>query len=351
MEIRRVLHVLDTAEQAGSAIFRIVESLAERVDPSRYEIEVCFLREGDLARRLTDRGVKWTCVNWNGSLADPSGMARYLAFLRLSKFSIIHQHTGGRLLSGIGRHVTQARIVRSFHARASEKTGLVSSKGNLPKSDATIANSCVIADFFGDPRAVVIYPGVDANRFSGVRTQRNRVVIGTACRLELIKGLSYLIQAVSCLVPRFPNLRFEIAGEGSLQAKLAEESHALGISNSVSFLGWREDLSSVMAGWDIFSLPSLDEGFGLAALEAMAAGLPVVASNVGGLPELVVHGQTGWLVPPATPVDLASRICELLQNDKMREAMGVAGRQRALQDFPISRMVEQIVAVYDGLYR
>jgi glycosyltransferase involved in cell wall biosynthesis len=83
----------------------------------------------------------------------------------------------------------------------------------------------------------------------------------------------------------------------------------------------------------------------------MAAGLPVVASNVGGLPELVVHGQTGWLVPPAAPVDLASRICELLQNDKMREAMGVAGRQRALQDFPISRMVEQIVAVYDGLYR
>jgi glycosyltransferase involved in cell wall biosynthesis len=104
-----------------------------------------------------------------------------------------------------------------------------------------------------------------------------------------------------------------------------------------------------MAGWDIFVLPSLDEGFGVAALEAMAAGLPVIASAVGGLCELVQNGETGWLVPPAAPAELAQRVRELIHDGLMREAIGIAGRQRALHCFPISRMVEQTIAVYDKL--
>ena len=96
MATRRVLHVLDTAEPAGSAIFKIVETLVAGVDRSRYEFEVCFLREGKLARRLSEQGVKANCVDWNGSLKDPAGMARYAGLLRSADFSIIHQHTGGR---------------------------------------------------------------------------------------------------------------------------------------------------------------------------------------------------------------------------------------------------------------
>jgi glycosyltransferase involved in cell wall biosynthesis len=104
-----------------------------------------------------------------------------------------------------------------------------------------------------------------------------------------------------------------------------------------------------MAGWDIFVLPSLDEGFGIAALEAMAAGLPVIASAVGGLSELVQIGETGWLVPPAAPVDLAQRVSQLIRDSRKREAMGIAGRKRASDYFSTSRMVDQTIAVYDGL--
>jgi glycosyltransferase involved in cell wall biosynthesis len=124
----------------------------------------------------------------------------------------------------------------------------------------------------------------------------------------------------------------------------------LGISGHVSFIGWREDLPNVMAGWDVFVLPSLDEGFPIAALEAMAAGLPVIASAVGGLLELVQDGKTGWLVPAAAPAELTTRLRELISDDRRREAMGIAGRQRALRDFSIARMVAQTVAVYDGLF-
>jgi glycosyltransferase involved in cell wall biosynthesis len=349
MKPRRVLHVLGTAEQAGFGIFRIVERLAVAVDPALYEIHACFLRPGELAERLQRSGVKATCVNWNGSIRDPGGAARYAALLRSAEFSIIHQHTGGRLLTSMGRFLTRARIVHNLHARASELTGVVPPSCNLPQRDALIANSRIVAEYSNSPSAVVIYPGINVSDFSAQHAGHKGLVIGTACRLELIKGLNYLIEALTILAPEFPDLRLEVAGDGSLRGDLEQNCRQLGVSGIVSFLGWREDLPSVMAGWDVFVLPSLDEGFGVAALEAMAAGLPVIASAVGGLCELVQNGETGWLVPPAAPAELAQRVRELIHDGLMREAMGIAGRQRALHLFPISRMVEQTIAVYDKL--
>jgi glycosyltransferase involved in cell wall biosynthesis len=216
--------------------------------------------------------------------------------------------------------------------------------------DVLIANSRVVADYSKVPNAVVIYPGVNVAEFSVPRTVHSGVVIGTACRLELIKGVRYLIEALSILAPQFPGVRLEIAGDGSLRETLEQQSHQLGVSGIVSFLGNRDDLPSIMAGWDIFVLPSLDEGFGIAALEAMAAGLPVIASEVGGLCELVQNGETGWLVPPSAPVELAQRIGQLIHDRRNREAMGIAGRGRALDCFSISQMVDQTIAVYDGLF-
>jgi len=349
MKPRRVLHVLGTAEPAGFGIFKIVENLAAAVDPARYEIHTCFLQPGELAARLQRSAVKATCINWNGSIRDPWGAARYAVLLRSLEFSIIHVHTGGRLLSGMGRLLTRARLVRNLHGRASELTGIVSPSFDLPQLDVLIANSRVVADYSRNPNAVVIYPGVDVSEFSVPRTVHRGVVIGTACRLELIKGLHHLIKALSILAPEFPDLRLEIAGDGSLRGALEQESRQLGVSGIVSFLGWREDLPFVMAGWDIFVLPSLDEGFGIAALEAMAAGLPVIASAVGGLSELVQIGETGWLVPPAAPADLAQRVSQLIRDSRKREAMGIAGRKRASDYFSTSRMVDQTIAVYDGL--
>lgn len=206
-----------------------------------------------------------------------------------------------------------------------------------------------MADFSQDPRAVVIHPGVNVNSFSGKRRAHQGIVIGTACRLEPVKGLSYLLEAMALLVPAFPGIRLEIAGDGSLRQSLEQETRRLRVCGSVSFIGWREDIPSVMESWDIFAMPSLDEGFPVAGLEAMAAGLPVVTSEVGGLPELLVGGETGWLVPAAAPAALFERLSELIGDGEKREAMGEAGRRRVHKEFSIGRMVEQTVAVYDRL--
>ena len=349
MNPRRVLHLLGTAEPRGTAICSIVEKLASGIDPARYRIEVCFLQPGELEESLRRVGIQSTCVHWTGSVRDPRGAARYASLLRSADFSVIHQHTGGRLLTSMGRWLTDARIVRTLHFRANESTGLIPPHCHLPERDALIAVSRIVADFSRDPGAVVIHPAIDISPFSGKRREHQGIVIGTACRLEPIKGLSYLLDALARLVSEFHDIRLEIAGDGSLRPLLEQEVRGLGISGCVSFIGWRKDLSSVMEGWDIFAMPSLDEGFSVAGLEAMAAGLPVVASAVGGLPELVQDGETGWLVPAAVPAELADRLAELIRDGGKREAMGKAGRRRVLQTFPVARMVAQTIAVYDGL--
>lgn len=350
MNPRRVLHVMDTAELRGTAICGIVENLANGVDPSRHEIAACFLERGPLVERLCRAGIDTTCVDWNGSLGEPLGAARFAGLLRSGVFAIIHQHTGGRLLTAMGRLLTRARIVRTLHSRASESTGIVPTQVSLPKCDALIAVSQIVADFSRHPKAVVVYPGVDLSRFSGIRRKHTGLVIGTACRLESIKGLGHLLEALAILLPHFPDIRLEIAGDGSLRFSLEQESHRLRISGHVSFIGWRQDLPTVMAGWDVFVMPSFDEGFPLAALEAMASGLPVVASAVGGLLELVEVGETGWLVPAANPPELAARLRELICDVRRREEMGNAGRLRVLRDFSVSGMVDQTIAVYDALF-
>jgi hypothetical protein len=185
--------VLGTAEVAGYAIFRMVEVLAATADPARYKIEICFLRPGELTQRVHRSGVKATCINWDGSIWDPRGAARYAALLRAAPFSIIHQHAGGRLVSLMGRLFTRARLVLNLHARASELTGVILQKSALPQRDALIANSRVVADHSNDPSAHIIYPGIDVSAFSVPRKVHGGLVIGTACRLELIKGVDYLL--------------------------------------------------------------------------------------------------------------------------------------------------------------
>jgi len=183
----------------------------------------------------------------------------------------------------------------------------------IQEADAVIAISNAVARQVVGLQPYVVYPGVhikQALSHPAATRKRAGIVIGTACRLVPIKGVGHLIRAVTLLRSDFPDVRLEIAGSGPERVALEREVTSLGMDNHVKFLGWQADLMSVLARWDVFALPSLEEGFGIAALEAMAAGLPIVATSVGGIPELIEDGRTGWLVPPGNskvlPGDYAS---------------------------------------------
>lgn len=172
------------------------------------------------------------------------------------------------------------------------------------------------------------------------------VLLGMACRLVEQKGVTYALQAFGRIAEKFPEARLVIAGEGDLHTTLENEAVRLGIAGRTHFLGWQGDVPGLLAGMDIFLMPSLWEGFGLVLLEAMSKRLPVIASSVSAIPEVVAHGESGLLVPPKDVNALAEAIRILLADRDLRAYMGMNGEDRLDRLFSAARMADETIAVY-----
>jgi glycosyltransferase involved in cell wall biosynthesis len=172
-------------------------------------------------------------------------------------------------------------------------------------------------------------------------------VVGTAGRLETVKGLEDFLRAAARLDR--DDIRFMIVGDGPDRGRLERIARESGVEDRIEFCGYSPNLAGELATMDVFVMPSLTEGFGLVAAEAMALEKPVVASDVGGLAEVVEDGLTGILVPPGDPKALASAIGRLLDDSAARRSMGEAGRRRVLEHFAAKRMVEEHLSVYGEL--
>lgn len=154
-----------------------------------------------------------------------------------------------------------------------------------------------------------------------------------AGRLVKVKGHTFLLQAWPSVLKHEPRALLLLAGDGPDEDPLRAQAAALGLAGSVKFLGFRQDIASLIACAEVLVLPSLNEGFGMVLVEAMAMGKPVVASAVGGVPEVVLDGRTGLLVPPANPEALAAAILRLLDDPGAARRLGEAGRERARESF------------------
>jgi glycosyltransferase involved in cell wall biosynthesis len=176
------------------------------------------------------------------------------------------------------------------------------------------------------------------------------LVVGTVGWLLPIKGPMHLLNAMARVWQSHPETSLVFVGKGDLEKELREEALRMEASGRVSFLGWRDDIPEIMQILDIFVLPSLNEGMGRVLVEAMAAGKPVVASRVGGIPDLVKHGQNGLLVEPGDVTGLSLAIRKLLIDKKMQDEMGMKGRTMA-QNFGVEKMVEKIDALYSSLHQ
>lgn len=178
-------------------------------------------------------------------------------------------------------------------------------------------------------------------------------VIGTVGRLQDVKDQATLVDAFARLRELLPEqrhrLRLAIVGDGPLRAQLAERIAAAGLQDSAWLAGPRSDVDAVMRSFSVFALPSLAEGTPVTLLEAMASALPVVASRVGGIPDLVADGATGALVPPRDPGQLAAALMRYAQDGELAQRHGDAGRARIEQHYSIGAMLNQYQALYDQL--
>ena len=165
-------------------------------------------------------------------------------------------------------------------------------------------------------------------------------------RLIPIKGHDVLLRALARVRQQLPEVTLEIAGDGPLEPELSATVSRLGLGERVSFLGRVAPPGPVFERAEVVVVPSFGEGFGMVALEAMERGRPVVASDVGGLPEIVADGRTGLLVPPGDPEAFAAAIVELAGDPARAADMGAAGRKRALAEFSQERCTDRIEAIY-----
>ena len=204
------------------------------------------------------------------------------------------------------------------------------------------------ADRVTDGRNGVVIPlGIDLHRFSVETRAHEGHVVGNVARLAEQKDQRVIVEAAPAIVERFPDTRVVIVGEGELRDEL--EIAAAGLP--IEFTGNRDDVPELLAGFDVFVFPSRFEGLCLAVIEAQAAGVPVVATPVGGIRETVVDGETGLIVPVDDAAALAAAVCRLLEDSALAERLAAEARRRVLERFSVETMVERTIALYGSTGR
>jgi glycosyltransferase involved in cell wall biosynthesis len=208
--------------------------------------------------------------------------------------------------------------------------------------------SCVHTVHYGlDPAIVPIDTQARIRLCGELGIDPQSRIAGSVCRLTGQKGITHAIEAFKLVAEQRSDTHYVIAGEGPLRTELEAQVTAANLQDRVHFLGWRPDARTLYGAFDLFLMPSLWEGFGLVLLEAMAAGIPIVASNVSAIPEIVVDEQTGFLVPPGNSTTLAARLLTIFNDPAMSGAMGSAGRERLDRIFSVQHMVEATRKIYE----
>jgi glycosyltransferase involved in cell wall biosynthesis len=298
----------------------------------------------------------------------PALALRLARILKERHIDIVHCHHYSPYVYGLLASVLNPRVQLVFteHGRLSDaapsrKRRLVNPilsrwPGKLCAVSADLKNH-LVAEGFPARRVGVTYNGIDpGHRPSSFQRAAARAalglpetafVIGTVGRLDRVKNLHLLLQAHALLVKTHPSVRTVIVGDGDQRAALEAHAQTLAVKDSITFAGYRSDVRLLMSAFDVYVNTSTYEGVSLTILEAMATALPVVATRVGGNPEVVIDQETGFLVP-AVAASIAEAIGLLIHDERRRRVMGDAGRFRVKRHFSIARMVEEYAAVYLG---
>lgn len=381
-----VLELLATGTSGGAQ--EHVYSLLSRLDRSRYEPLAVALSDGAALRRIRSLGVPVAVVGGN----DDTGAVEELAGLLAAHApDVLHMHMFRAEVTGIraalrlaeqgGARPYLVSTVHSSRRRSAEDRELL--RALTPTLDRLIGVSRSIVRKLDDegragphgPTVELIYNGVDLERYDQQEPcctlpeeygfPGATPLVGVVARLEPEKGHATLIEAWPRVLRRLPEARLLVIGEGSRRVALEEQADALGLLGedcagdscvgtrrarpgaSVIFTGLRDDVPAVTAALDVAVLPSYREAQGIALLEAMALRRPVIATNVGGIPEVVEDGRTGLLVPPRDAEALAGAIVRLLTDHPLADTLGRAGHDLVRDRFCVQRMVSAIEAIYE----
>ena len=353
-----VLHTQKVAGISGSEahLLQLLPDLRER----GWDVHFLMLHEDepgawDFARELEARGVPLDEIRLRADV-DPLAFGEVVAHLSRRRPRILHTHlvhadVYGQLAGTLARVPFRLSTKHGFNEFREGRFFGVADRTVGSLAHVHIAISQGLARYLAETEGFdeedfeIVHYGIsaldEAPRYEGAAPRL--LCIG---RLIPIKGHLVLLRALAQARARIPSLALDVAGRGPLEPALKELARELGIEDAVHFLGFVSPVHSAIEEAAIVVVPSLGEGFGMVALEAMERARPVIASAVGGLPEIVADGETGLVVEPGDAVALAGAIVELAGDLERAAAMGRAGRERARTEFPPERSAERIEALY-----
>ena len=331
--------------------------LLTRLDRKRFRVHpVCFHSKGIWFKRVADLGDPVTLFPIHG-FRRPDTARQLLAFAWWCRTQQIEVLQTCELYSNI--FGLPGGALASVPLRIGSRRGFVEPPGlqrlqraSYSKAQFVVANSHAAAerlriDRVDEEKIIMIPNGIDLARFPARQYSSRPTRVAVVACLREEKRIDVLISAIPQIVASCPDTKFVIAGDGTCREDLLTLARELGVLENIDFLGHRDDVSAVLSQADIFVLPSRSEAFPNAIMEAMATGLPVVASNVGGIPELVEDGRTGHLVQPGDATALADSVIALLQQPQRLEEFGRAGRSKVEQSYSFDRMVAQFEDLYE----
>jgi glycosyltransferase involved in cell wall biosynthesis len=369
----RVVTLIDNPDITGGGE-RMAVTIALRLDPTRFDRTLCATREVPGPKfdlELREAGTRVISLE-RRSRADLSAWWPLVSLLRRERVDILHAHKFGSNVWG----TVIGRLARVPIVIAHEQTWGPAEFSAVGQSFRAVMDREVIGrgvDLFfavsrADQRRMIQLEGVDGRRIcvlpnavppvrptrhdvrAELRIPQGAAVVGTVCQLRPQKALDLLVSAAGHLRPEFPDLRVLIAGDGAERGQLEQQIQADGLEETVLLLGTRTDVPDVIAAFDVAVCCSNYEGTPLSVMEYMGTGKPVVATRVGGVPELIEHGVHGLLCEVGDVAGLAGAVAELLRDPERRARMGERGRARQGQEFDLDTAVRRVEELYELLY-
>ncbi len=366
--MKTILHIIDTTGPGGAETVFI--ELADRMRQRSYKSLVLIKGPGWVQEELARRGLTPLIYNTKGTF-----MWDYVQYLfqliRKEDVDLIQSHLlGSNLYAAIAGMITATPVVASYHGMVD-----ISPDERFRRLKSKIMNTgirrfVVVSNnlrqqvkqqgMLNDRKTEVIYNGIATEDYQlphahRIRTELelpdNAVLIGCLGNIRPAKGYDLLIEVAAQLQADFPHVHFVIAGQGKsgLTEQLEEQRKALGVESNVHFLGFQGDSAEFLSNLDIFLLPSTSEGFSISTIEAMAAGLPVIASRCGGPEEIIETEKTGLLVDVGSPEALAEGVKRLVAEPDFTAKIAEQGRAAARADYDIEVMLNRYEQIYARL--
>lgn len=367
MTNKKVLHIVEDLKIGG--LERVIASIVLGLDKTRYlSLVWCLSRGGEIAEELTNKGVEVKILGMN-SYHNPLQIIALSRLIKKSKIDIIHTHgyfgsTFGRLAALLARTpIIIAHVHTTYYGF--KKQNIVIERILSRFTDRIVCVSKAVKEFvvktenIPEEKTCLIYNGVERSYPVDFDIDRKNLgiedkeLVGiTVASLTPHKGHRVLIDAIRIICKKHKHIKFLIVGDGPLRNNLEAYVKDVQLSSKIIFMGQRKDVASLLRLATFFVLPSTErEGLGIALVEAMSEGLPLIGTRVGGIPEVIEDNVNGLLVTPGDSLELAAAVGKLITDKAMQGRMGEMGKEIYRKKFTQARMNQSIEALYDGIIK